>query len=220
MIAIGCHHSIVKLNKDDLMINLIFNNRNISFQFLDETHKKDSFIYQYLFNISMKNHNVQKFILFSKNDDINGTMDDIINEYFSGYSYSGVIIDNFFNILLAKIIRNYPMIEKTIYDNHQKILVDLLTEISSHYQTISLDQLANRYGYTKQYLSSLIKKISDQTFIELRTRKKMEQAKYLLASSDYYIAEICNLVGIHNLNSFYTKFKKQYHMMPNDYRKK
>lgn len=70
------------------------------------------------------------------------------------------------------------MIEKTIYDNHQKILVDLLTEISSHYQTISLDQLANRYGYTS------------------------------------------NLVGIRNLNSFYTKFKKQYHMMPNDYRKK
>ena len=112
MMDIGYHHSIVKLNKDDLMINLIFNNRNISFQFLDETHKKDSFIYQYLFNISMKNHNVQKFIFFPKNVDINGTMDDIINEYFSGYSYSGVIIDNFFNILLAKIIRNYPMIEK------------------------------------------------------------------------------------------------------------
>lgn len=43
----------------------------------------------------MKNHNVQKFIFFPKNDDINGTMDDIINKYFSGYSYSGVIIDNF-----------------------------------------------------------------------------------------------------------------------------
>lgn len=66
MMDIGCHHSIVKLNKDDLMINLIFNNRNISFQFLDEIHKKDSFIYQYLFNISMKNHNVQKFIFFLK----------------------------------------------------------------------------------------------------------------------------------------------------------
>lgn len=112
------------------------------------------------------------------------------------------------------------MIEKTIYDNHQKILVDLLTEISSHYQTISLDQLANRYGYTKQYLSSLIKKISGQTFIKLRARKRMEQAKYLLASSDYSIAEIYNLVGIRNLNSFYTKFKKQYHMMPNDHRKR
>lgn len=44
MMDICCHHSIVKLNKDDLMINFIFNNRNISFQFLDETHKKDSFI--------------------------------------------------------------------------------------------------------------------------------------------------------------------------------
>lgn len=95
MMDIGCHHSIVKLYKDDLMINLIFNNRNISFQFLDKTHKKDSFIYQYLFDISMKNHNVQKFIFFPKNDDINGTMDDIINKYFSGYSYSGVIIRQF-----------------------------------------------------------------------------------------------------------------------------
>ena len=52
-------------------------------------------------------------------------MDDIINEYFSGFSYRGMIIDNYFNILLAKIIRNYPMIEKQIYDNQQQLLVDL-----------------------------------------------------------------------------------------------
>ena len=32
----------------------------------------------------------------------------------------------------------------------------------------------------------------------------------LLNSSSYSIAKICNLVGIHNLNSFYTKFKEQY----------
>ena len=77
------------------------------------------------------------------------------------------------------------MIKKRTYDNQQKILVDLLTEISNHYLTISLEQLSNRYGYTKQYLSSLIKKISGQIFIELRTRKRLEQAKYLLTSSDY-----------------------------------
>ena len=77
------------------------------------------------------------------------------------------------------------MIKKRTYDNQQKILVDLLTEISNHYLTISLEQLSNRCGYTKQYLSSLIKKISGQTFIELRTRKRLEQVKYLLTSSDY-----------------------------------
>lgn len=97
----------------------------------------------------MQNHNKQKFILFPKNADITDTMDEIINEYFFGYKYRGMIIDNYFNILLEKIIRNYPMIKKRTYDNQQKILVDLLTEISNHYQTISLEQLANRYGYTK-----------------------------------------------------------------------
>lgn len=87
MMDIGCHHSISTLHQNDLMINLIFNNKNISFKFWDETHKKDSFIYQYIFNISMQNHNKQKFILFPKNADITDTMDEIINEYFSGYKY-------------------------------------------------------------------------------------------------------------------------------------
>lgn len=120
MMDIGCHHSISTLHQNDLMINLIFNNKNISFKFWDETHKKDSFIYQYIFNISMQNHNKQKFIIFPKNADITDTMDEIINEYFSGYKYRGMIIDNYFNILLAKIIRNYPMIKKRTYDNQQK----------------------------------------------------------------------------------------------------
>ena len=98
-------------------------------------------------------------------------MDDIINEYFSVFSYRGMIIDNYFNILLAKIILNYPMIEKQIYDNQQQLLVDLLTEISNNYKTISLGKLATKYGYTKPYLSSLIKSLSGQTFIQLRTNR-------------------------------------------------
>lgn len=220
MMDIGCHHCIDQLDKNDLMINLIFNNKNISFKFLDRTHKKDSFIYQYLFNISLQNENKQKFIIFPKNEDITDTMDDIINEYYSGSTYRGLIIDNYFNILLAKIIRNYPMIEKKVYGNQSRLLVDLLTEISNDYQTVSLSKLADRYGYTKPYLSNLIKKLTGHTFIELRTKKRLEQAQYLLTSSNYSIAKICELVGIHNQNSFYTKFKQQYQMMPSDYRKK
>ncbi len=147
-------------------------------------------------------------------------MDDIINEYYSGSIYRGLIIDNYFNILLAKIIRNYPMIEKKVYGNQSRLLVDLLTEISNDYQNVSLSKLADRYGYTKPYLSNLIKKLTGHTFIELRTKKRLEQAQYLLTSSNYSIAKICELVGIHNQNSFYTKFKQQYQMMPSDYRKK
>lgn len=198
MMDIGCHHCIDQLDKNDLMINLIFNNKNISLQ----------------------NENKQKFIIFPKNEDITNTMDDIINEYYSGSIYRGLIINNYFNILLAKIIRNYPMIEKKVYGNQSRLLVDLLTEISNDYQNVSLSKLADRYGYTKPYLSNLIKKLTGHTFIELRTKKRLEQAQYLLTSSNYSIAKICELVGIHNQNSFYTKFKQQYQMMPSDYRKK
>lgn len=119
MMDIGCHHQVSELGQNDLMLNLIFNNKNISFKFLDETRKKNSFIYQYFFNISLQNQNKQKFILFPKNNDITTTMDNIIDEYFSTHIYRGLIINNYFDILLAKIIRNYPMIEKKIYDKRQ-----------------------------------------------------------------------------------------------------
>ncbi len=66
MMDIGCHHCIDQLDKNDLMINLIFNNKNISLQ----------------------NENKQKFIIFPKNEDITNTMDDIINEYYSGSIYA------------------------------------------------------------------------------------------------------------------------------------
>ncbi len=52
------------------------------------------------------------------------------------------------------------MIEKKVYGNQSRLLVDLLTEISNDYQNVSLSKLADRYGYTKPYLSNLIKKIN------------------------------------------------------------
>lgn len=76
MMDIGCHHCIDQLDKNDLMINLIFNNKNISLQ----------------------NENKQKFIIFPKNEDITNTMDDIINEYYSSSIYRGLIIDNYFTL--------------------------------------------------------------------------------------------------------------------------
>lgn len=120
MMDIGCHHSISTLHQNDLMINLIFNNKNISFKFWDETHKKDSFIYQYILTFLCKiiisrssSSSLKTLILLTR-------WTRFINEYFSGYKYRGMIIDNYFNILLAKIIRNYPMIKKRTYDNQQK----------------------------------------------------------------------------------------------------
>lgn len=111
------------------------------------------------------------------------------------------------------------MTEEENHDQKQKLLVDLLNKISQKYQTISLADLAQRYGYTSPYLSSLIKELTGKNFVKLCTQKRLEQAKYLLSSSDYPITKICELVGIHNLNSFYAKFQQQYHVMPNAYRK-
>lgn len=216
---VGSTHSIAALGEKDLLINLLFNDRNVSFDFLDRIHAQNNLVYQFLMNIFLQNKNERKYMLFPHNNDISETMDQIIEEYFSHLSYRGTIINNYFNILLAKIIRNYRIPEPDARNNQQQLMVSLLHQIAEHYQNITLSDLARRYDYTKPYLSSLIKRLTGYTFVQLRMNKRMERARKLLRTTNFNIDEICDRVGIHNYDSFYQRFKNIYHCSPGEYRK-
>ncbi len=216
---IGSSHSIAALGPNDLLINLLFNDRNISFDFLDQIHAQNNLVYRFLMNIFLQNRNTRKFMLFPHNSDISETMDQIIEEYFSHRSYRSTIISDYFNILLAKIIRNYRIPEPGLRNNQQQLMVSLLRQIANHYQDITLSDLARRYDYTKPYLSSLIKKLTGYSFVQLRMNKRMEEARNLLRTTNFNIDEICDRVGIHNYDSFYQRFKTLYHCSPGKYRR-
>lgn len=220
-----CQHQIGRLNKSDLLINLVFNNQNISFNFLNQLNmrKKDSLVYEFLLNISLKKHNQQSFIIFPNNADITQTMDDLINEYYLHRTYSTAIIKNYFDILLAKIIRYYPMPDVSQIDRQhyqsEKQLINILHDISKNYQTITLTKLAQKYNYSSSYLSNLIKEKTGSNFAQLKVQSKLASAASLLSTTSYPISQICEMVGEKNKTSFYHQFQKHYHCLPAEYRR-
>lgn len=220
----GCKHSLARLGKNDLLINLVFNDHNISFNLLNKLHNnhKNSLVYDFLLNISLQKQNLQSFIIFPNNPDITRTMDDLINEYYLHQSYSNTIIENYFNILLAKIIRYYPMPQiSELHQEHYKnenLVISILNDISKDYQQITLTKLAKKYGYSTSYLSNLIKEKAGLSFAQLKIKRKLAIASYLLNSTNYSVEKICVMIGEKNKTSFYRQFERNYHCSPAAYR--
>ncbi|WP_236629312.1 MULTISPECIES: helix-turn-helix domain-containing protein [Lactobacillus] len=65
----------------------------------------------------------------------------------------------------------------------------------------------------------MIKQLTGYSFAELHLQCRLEAAKHLLNTTDYVISEICEIIGLHNQNTFYRKFKQYCHLMPGEYRR-
>lgn len=83
---------------------------------------------------------------------------------------------------------------------------------------ISLNEIAEKIGLNASYLSSLFKQETGETFVQYRTRKRMEKAKQLLAIPHYRITEVSCEVGYADHPHFTKTFKRFTGKTPSEYR--
>lgn len=82
-------------------------------------------------------------------------------------------------------------------------------------QDLSLVSISNEIAVSPNYLSSLIKKSTGSTFIDLLTKKRIETARELLLCSGMKIKEISEKCGYSDQHYFSYCFKKYMGMSPN-----
>ncbi len=81
--------------------------------------------------------------------------------------------------------------------------------ISKHlYENITLSEVAEALGLNKKYLSSLFSKTLNITLTQYVQMQKIKEAKFLLASTNYSILNICELLKFHDQSHFTKVFKK------------
>ena len=86
-------------------------------------------------------------------------------------------------------------------------------------QELSLTKVSEEIAVSPNYLSSLIKKTTGNTFVELLTQKRMEKAKELLLCTSMKIWEITEECGYRDQHYFSYCFKKTMGISPNQYRR-
>ncbi|MEK8129843.1 response regulator [Paenibacillus filicis] len=87
-------------------------------------------------------------------------------------------------------------------------------------EEVSLEEVADFIGLNASYFSQLFKQSSQETFVQYRTRRRMEKAKKLLEQPHWRITDISGEVGYADHPHFTKTFKKYAGCLPSEYRQR
>lgn len=93
-------------------------------------------------------------------------------------------------------------------------MTEIRNYIQSNYQTVTLEELSEKFFLSKPYLSKYIREKSGSTFGELVKKARMKRARVLLKNSNITVEAVAESVGYQNVEHFNRLFKKTYGITP------
>lgn len=148
--------------------------------------------------------------------------EEIFNTLKSGYSSENLYYaSSLFHYYLGslKYIQQYRNAGKETIDDSN------VAEIAIHYmkenieRKLSLQELSDHLGYSVSHLSMLFKKKTGHSPLSYFNLLKIQQACFMLDSTDMKINQLCYKIGIEDTYYFSRLFHKIMGISPKDYRK-
>ena len=147
----------------------------------------------------------------------------IINDIYSIAKSDDYLRDMAINNKLYELL--FALMKETIYADKNKKrnkydiqkIKEYLDEVFT--DSISLDELSNKFFINKYYLTRVFKDNYGTTINNYILEKKITKAKELLRFSDYSIEEIGRRCGINDPNYFSRLFKKIEGITPKEYQR-
>ena len=133
------------------------------------------------------------------------------NEYDNGF------LRAFFVQLFAGMI-----LEQNHTDGDQEKKELIVRCIEQNYSDINFDlnTLAEKFGYSTSYMTSLFKKLMGENFMQYLISYRIEKATDMLLHTNKRIEQIASESGFGTYNNFARTFKKKAGVSPGEYRKK
>ena len=222
LMDVESRHSIEALGDDDILINILFQNKDVSINWLKQLQGENSLLYQFLLSDSSQHFKRNNFLLLSteENTPIRQILQEMMTEYFLPQEFSQQMLKHYLPLFCYHLARLLPTVEKTVdLQLEESTYAQVLKIIDREYATIGLTQLAKRLNFNKNYLSNLVKTESGQTFTQLVNQRKLMKAKLLLKTTQLPIQEIALSVGFSNKTYFYDKYKEGFGHGPKEERK-
>ena len=147
----------------------------------------------------------------------------MILEFLSGLSTSPApdvkLLKGYLTVILFRIMEQLPLISEeklTKRDLTSKVIYHLMQNYQS---SISLESVSKALQVSKYEVSRIFSKQIKMGFNQYLNRIRLEQAIYLLTSTERSVTEIAFSCGFESLRTFYRVFAEQYKVSPMHYRK-
>ncbi len=123
--------------------------------------------------------------------------------------------------LLVTKYRKLQVHPEIIHSNRQlQKLSPITAYLKEHYgDTVTLESLAKEFGYSTAYLSRMFQKYAGISFKQYLLSVRMEHAARELEETKHAILDIAVANGFPNGKAFSDAFRKQYGVLPSEYRK-
>ncbi|WP_136607288.1 response regulator transcription factor [Paenibacillus dokdonensis] len=113
----------------------------------------------------------------------------------------------------------------SLYRRRKGKLKDPIEEVKMYIEQnlgseVSLEEAADLLGLHPNYFSVMFKQMTGETFVQYRTKRRMEYAKRMLGEERYRITDISYAVGYADHSNFTKTFKKYEGISPSEYRQK
>lgn len=164
------------------------------------------------------------YMIFQTGDDlfIRSLLEDIFIEYLGHKKYSTSILRNMVMLFWGHLLRRHEehIISFCSSPNSSISISEIIDYLSKNYQSVTLKEAANHFGFNASHFSTLIKEHTGRNFSQIIREIKLGKSCQALKNPDLSIASICEIIGYDNPEYFMKVFKKEYGMTAGEFRKK
>ena len=216
----GVHHSISVFDQS-IIIQMPVKKNTLEYIFFN--FLRDDNILSMFFINSIYAQNVNDYIIFHSGDDfhIRTAVTFLLLENTNKEEYWQYMMINTTMNIFGLLLRNYEKSVElpSIVKKSDVQRFGLLRFIQENYVDITLSQIAEKFHYTPEYTSKLIKETTGMTFKQILQKVRMERAEFLLLDTNLTVLNISLQVGYDNVEHFIRTFKKTTGETPTSYRK-
>lgn len=220
LIDTNCPHSIPALGENDIMVSLIIEKEYLRDHIFSQ-FSKDSILSRFFINAINERTNHDHFLLFHSENDRRIPMffRELLCECYDPSINSADIIMHLFYAIMAELINVYENdMAKEQKSLNQTPIVPMIRYIERNFLTCTQESVAEFFHISTNYVSTLLKKYTGFTYIQMIQIQKLRQAAELLVNTGYSVTEIASRSGYENVSFFYKKFQERYGCSPGEYR--
>lgn len=209
------------VGEKDLILNFLIQDTALRTSFLNYLVTSENPVTNFFTQAALKNENHNRFLIFDLSE--GSLARNLLTILATKFFRKDGNYQNSLNLLLGALLielTNSEVLSSSSDFPPQTEIIEILHYINEHYTSITLYDLADHFGYNKNYLSNMLKAKTGITFQEMLDQKRLSEAKKLLQESDTAINEIAEMVGYKSVPSLFKLFQHRLHITPNEYRQR
>ncbi len=223
IIAPSVTHAVSAFSDDFVAYNFVMKSATFKSVFLNSLSNLSA-LYDF-FSKSLYAPKSSLYLYFKTENDLEllQIFDKILNEHEAKKSYSSSMTNALLTIFFITLLRNHEDSMTAANPSEKKQennIVFILKYIETHYNTLTLQELADFFNYSEKQLTRILKNYTGQTFSALVQSMRLSRAAELLKQPSIPISEIMETIGYSNTTHFYKIFKSKFGMTPAEYRDK